>query len=85
VKGFVEPLAKSQEVAEIEKTKRTQIEANVASAVLRYSFGLAGVLVLVATVALFLGKDPFAEKIIFAVIGFVGGFAFGKSARSSKE
>jgi uncharacterized membrane protein YuzA (DUF378 family) len=52
---------------------------------LRYTFGLAGVLVLVAIVALFLGKDPLAEKIIFAVIGFIGGFAFGKSARSSKE
>lgn len=85
VKGFVEPFARSQETAETEKTKRAQIEANVASTVLRYSFGLAGVLVVIAALALALGKDQLTEKIVFAVVGFMGGFAFGKTAPHSKE
>ena len=85
IKGFVEPIARSQEVAEIEKTKRTQIEANVSSLILRYSFGLAGALVVIAALALFLGKDQLTEKIIFAVVGFIGGFAFGKGARVHSE
>ncbi len=69
----------------MEKTKRTQIEVNTASALTRYPFALAGFLVVIATMALFLGKDQLTEKIVFAGVGFVGGFAFGKGARSSKE
>ncbi len=85
VKGFVEPLAHSQEIAETEKTKRAQIEADVVSTVLRYSFALAAVLVIIAIIALFRGKDQLTEKIVFAVVGFIGGVAFGKSAPRSKE
>ena len=84
IKGFIEPLARSQETAETEKTKRVQIEASTARTVLRYSFGLAGFLVVVAIIALFLGKDQLTEKIVFAVIGFIGGFAFGKTAPHDK-
>lgn len=84
VQGFVEPLARSQETAETEKTKRTQIEAKISATLLHYSFGLAGVLVIIAALALFLGKDQLTEKIIFAVVGFMGGFAFGKAAPHGK-
>ncbi len=85
VKGFIEPLARSQETAENEKTKRAQIEANTARIVLGYSFSLAGLLVVVSIIALFLGKDQLTEKIVFAVVGFIGGFAFGKTAPHGKE
>lgn len=84
LQGLVQPIAKSQEYAESEKTKRVQIEANTTTSLLRYSFGLAGVILIIAVVALFLGKDQLAEKVIFAVVGFVGGFAFGKTSLNPK-
>lgn len=37
VKGFVEPLARSQEAAEAEKTTRAQIEAKISTTLLHYS------------------------------------------------
>ena len=61
MKGFVEPLAHRQEIAEIEKTKRAKIEADVVSTVLRYSFALVVVLMIIA---LFRGKDQLTERII---------------------
>ncbi len=86
IKGLVEPFADSQKTTEFEKTKRTQIEADTSRTMLRYSFGLAFFLVIVAVVALALGKDQLTEKIIFAVVGFIGGFGFGKiSPHGSKE
>ena len=80
-RGLVEPIAKSQEFAEAEKTKRAQIEAGTTTSFLRYSFGLAAVILAISVVAMFLGKDQMAEKIIFGVVGFIGGFAFGKGAK----
>ena len=85
LRGLVEPFAKSQEFAEAEKTKRAQIEASTTTSFLRYSFGLAAVILAIAIAALFLGKDQMAEKIIFAVVGFLGGFAFGKGAKNDKS
>ena len=82
--GLVTPIAKSQEYAEAEKTKRVQIEANTTTSFLRYSFGLATIILAIAVAALFLGKDQLSEKIIFAVVGFIGGFAFGKGAHAPK-
>jgi choline-glycine betaine transporter len=84
-RGLIEPIAHAQETAETEKTKRAQIEANTASTFLRYSFGLAAALVAIAIMALFMGKDQLTEKISFAVIGFLGGFAFGKTSQATKE
>lgn len=84
LQGLVLPIAKSQEYAEAEKTKRVQIEANTTTSLLRYSFGLAATILAIAVLALVLGKDQLAEKVIFAVVGFVGGFAFGKSAQNPK-
>lgn len=83
-KGLVEPFARSQETAESEKTKRTQIEATTTTSFLRYSFSLATVILAIAAFALYQGKDQLTEKIIFAVVGFIGGFAFGKSAKKEK-
>ena len=85
IRGLVEPLARSQEFAESEKTKRVQIEARITSSFLRYSFGLATVILCISVAALFLDKDQLAEKIIFAVVGFIGGFAFGKSSKRGES
>lgn len=85
LQGLVQPIAKSQEYAEAEKTRRVQIEANTTTSLLRYSFGLAVVILCIAALALVLDKDQLAEKVIFAVVGFVGGFAFGKSSQSPKN
>ena len=83
-RGIIDPIAKSQEFAESEKTKRADIEARITATFLRYSFCLAAAILAIAVAALFLGKDQLSEKIVFAVIGFMGGFAFGKSAQSAK-
>jgi hypothetical protein len=84
-RGLVEPIAKSQEFAESEKTKRSQIEADTTKTFLKYSFLLAAAVLVISVIALLLGKDQLTEKIIFAVFGFIGGFAFAKSAKNEKS
>lgn len=77
--GVVEPLVKSQEIAATEGTKRAEILAKVAHRGLFYFFTIAFMILVIATIALFLGKDQLAEKIIFGVITFIGGLGIGKS------
>jgi len=82
-KGVIEPIARSQEIAQTEETKRAQIGADIASKFLRYFFGIAFTILIIAVIALFLGKDQLTEKIVFGVIGFIGGYAFGKGTPRS--
>lgn len=77
--GVLEPLAKSQEIAAIEGTKRAEILARIAHRGLMYFFSVAFIILFLAGAALFLGKDQLAEKIIFGVITFIGGLGIGRS------
>jgi len=77
--GIVEPLARSQEIAAKEGTKRAEIMANIAHKGLMYFFAIAFSILAISVLALYLGKDQLAEKIIFGVITFIGGLGIGRS------
>jgi hypothetical protein len=77
--GIITPLAKSQEIAALEGTKRAEILAKIAHKGLLYFFIIASSILAIAVVAMFLDKDQLAEKIIFGVITFIGGLGIGKS------
>ena len=83
--GLVEPLAKSKIIEEEQKTKRLEIEADVTKTSAKYLYGIVAVILAIAIIALFRDKDQLTEKIIFAVIGFIGGHALGKSNAKAKE
>ncbi|APG27076.1 hypothetical protein A7E78_04035 [Syntrophotalea acetylenivorans] len=78
LKGVTEPLAKSQEIAQKEETKRAEILGKVTSRFLGYIFAVAVLVVLLAAVALFKGEVQLTEKIVIALLGFLGGFGFGR-------
>lgn len=77
--GLITPLARSQEIAAVEGTKRAEIMAKIAHRGLLYFFAVAFSILVIAVVALYLGKDQLAEKIIFGVITFIGGLGIGRS------
>jgi len=77
--GIVQPLAKSQETAAIEGTKRAEILAKIAHRGLLYFFAIAFAILAISVFALYIGKDQLAEKIIFGVITFIGGLGIGRS------
>ncbi len=77
--GIVAPLARSQEITAIEGTKRAEILAKIAHRGLLYFFAIAFAILAISVVALFLGKDDLAEKVIFGVITFIGGLGIGRS------
>lgn len=82
IKGIVEPLAESQKISHVESTKRAEISARLASGFFRHFFGIAFLMLGIAVAALFLGQIQLAEKIVFGVIVFLGGAAFGKAGSS---
>jgi hypothetical protein len=76
--GFAQPLAEAQKTVAMETTKQAQIAANVTTTVYR-GFFIVGVLVIaLAAAAMFTGKDQTAEKLVFALLGFLGGLGFAK-------
>lgn len=77
--GLITPLARSQEIAAIEGTKRAEILAKIAHRGLSYFFAVAFAILVIAVVALCLDKDQLAEKIIFGVITFISGLSIGRS------
>ncbi len=77
--GIVEPIARSQEIAAKEGTKQAEILAKIAHKGLFYFFAVAFSILAISVVALYLGKDQLAEKIIFGVITFIGGLGIGRS------
>jgi hypothetical protein len=77
--GIVEPLARSQEIAAKEGTKRAEILAKIAHKGLLYFFAVAFFILAISVLALYLDKDQLAEKIIFGVITFIGGLGVGRS------
>ena len=77
--GLVAPLARSQEISAIEGTKRAEILAKIAHRGILYFFIVAFSILAISVIALYLGKDELAEKIIFGVITFIGGLGIGRS------
>jgi len=78
LRGVTEPLARSQDVAQQEGTKRAQIFADVTLRFHQYSFVIGAGVLLIAGVAMFLGQTQLTEKIVFALLGFLGGFGLAR-------
>ncbi|MAI20792.1 MAG: hypothetical protein CMF28_06180 [Kiritimatiellaceae bacterium] len=78
IKGAVEPFAKSQEVAAKETTEQTKIIVKGKTHMFWGMCGLAVLIVVVSGIALFLDKEDVTEKIIIALVSFLGGLGFGK-------
>lgn len=79
ISSLVNPLARAQEVAATEETKRTQIEHQANSRIYLYVFILVGFIVGLAVLALVLGKDKIVETVITGVFGLLAGFGLGKA------
>lgn len=80
IKSISEPIANSQVVVAQETTKQTQIIANTTKSLFRGLIGVAFAVVVLAGIALFKGEAQLTEKIVIALLGFLGGFGVGKSS-----
>ena len=82
IRGAVEPFAESQKVAAIEGTNQTKI---IVGAKLKMFWGvcyLVTLILILAGLALYLDKDSITEKIIIAIVSFLGGLGIGKQVSS---
>lgn len=79
LKGITEPLAKGQETAEQEATKRTEILAGVATKMIYGAILIAVLVVLLAAFAMWKENSNLAEKLVIALFAFLGGMGAGKT------
>lgn len=80
VKSAVTPFAESQTVVAQEATKQTEI---VASTKLKMFWGvcvLAALIIGLAGYALYLGQNDITEKVLIAIVSFLGGLGVGKQS-----
>ena len=80
IKGAVEPFAESQKVVAVESTKQTEIIVNAKTKMFWGVCGLIALIILLATFALYLGKDQITEKVLIAIVSFIGGLGLGKQS-----
>ncbi|SEA83835.1 hypothetical protein SAMN05660420_03364 [Desulfuromusa kysingii] len=76
IKGAVEPFAESQRIAAVEGTKQTEIIVKAKTKMFLGICGLVTLIIIIAGIALFLEKDQITEKIIIAIVSFLGGMGF---------
>lgn len=81
IESFIGPLADAEKVKAIEETKRYTVWFNLIRESIRwifiFAFAILGFIILVYLY----GDKELAEKIIFALLGFIGGFGFGSRWR----
>lgn len=83
VQSAVGPFAEAQKVVAVEATKQTEI---IVLAKTKMFWGICGIvagIIILAGMALFLEKEQITEKIIIAIVSFLGGLGFGR--QSGKE
>lgn len=76
IDGFAQPFLEVQK----EETKRAQIIAGIADKLIKYVFWIVALIVGLAFAALFMGETQLSEKIVFALLGLMGGFGIARSA-----
>jgi len=81
VEAFIGPLADAEKVNATEETKRYTIWVALIRESLRWVYLFAFAVFGLILLAYLNGDKEFAEKIIYALLGFVGGFGFGSRAR----
>jgi hypothetical protein len=84
IQAAVTPFAQSQETVARETTRQAQIIANSKTVVVKWIGAIAILVLVLAGCALFLGKDQLTEKVIVAILGFLGGVGYGKSTSSRR-
>lgn len=80
IRSLSEPIANSQVVVAQETTKQTKIVADTTKSLFKGLIGIAFSVVVLAGLALYQGEVQLTEKIVIALLGFLGGFGVGKSA-----
>lgn len=78
VQGAVEPFAESQKVVAQETTRQTEIIARETTKKFWGMCFLASLIIALAGCALFLGKEQITEKVLIAIVSFLGGLGFGR-------
>jgi hypothetical protein len=82
ITSMAAPWAEVDKVREMELTKRHAISAGITRAVVYAALAIVLVILGLAFVALLLSKTELAEKIVIALLGFLGGLGVGRSLRS---
>ena len=80
IKEAVTPFAESQSVVAQEATKQTEIVARVRLKMFLGICGLVALIIILAGIALYLGKADITEKVLIAIVSFLGGLGFGKQS-----
>jgi len=75
VEGIAEPLVKGQ----IEETKRAELLVGLYEKLANKLFWIVVIILAIAGLALWKGETQLTEKVIIALIGFIGGLGIGKS------
>ena len=83
LKIVVDPIAKNQEAARKEETKRTEIASRITSRFFAYVFGIALLVLILAGIALLRGEPQLAQTIVVALLSFLGGFGFGRGTSTA--
>jgi len=83
VEAFIGPLADAEKVKATEETKRYIAWVALVRESLRWVYLFAFAIFGLILLAYLKGDKEFSEKIIYALLGFVGGFGFG--SRSQKK
>ena len=83
IQSAVEPFADSQKTVAKETTKQTEIVAKEKTKMFWGLCFLATLVLILAGIALFLNKEQITEKVIIAVVSFMGGLGFGKKSNKS--
>ena len=78
VQGAVKPFAESQKVVAKETTKQTEIIAKESTKKFWGMYALIALIIVLAGYALFLDKEQITEKVIIAIVSFLGGLGFSK-------
>ncbi|MCG7968581.1 MAG: hypothetical protein JAY63_18495 [Candidatus Thiodiazotropha taylori] len=78
VRSISEPIAEAQTIAAKEATKQNEIAAKTNKTVFLGLVAVALSVVLVSVLALYEGQTQLKEKILMALVGFMGGFGVGK-------
>lgn len=79
IQGVVTPFSQAQETSQKESTKRAEILAGVANKAIYALFGIAALILTLAGYAVSQGNDALAEKLVIALLAFLGGLGAGKA------
>ena len=84
MQGITQPIAEAQETAAKEATERARVPASTVRVLIIGAYIVGALIIGLAAYALYLGDSNMAEKVIVALLAFLGGFGLGKGANSAQ-